>query len=1038
MKPNFYPFLFFTIVLSGTIFAGALPNKKTYKTVIGSSVNVSQANSSTTPDLTAITKNLNTFLKKTGRSLPRQSAAVPQNSVRQNLVSPGQSNTVRNIHWNQETTTPRFIELDPTSALTSAGTQSAEKRTSNAKDFLSMNRSILKITDPQNEFQLKNLRTDQFQSSHLRFTQMYQGIEVWAKEIVVHTDARGNVISASGVYEPTPRSITNLEGTVDRSSAISEVLSDLEKKGITKGLSPDMAKLVGYAGPSAKKVIWHDKNHIPHLAWVVEVMPKLSQDWYYFIDAASGQVLNSYNNVCYDGATTGSGVDLNGVTRNFGTYQVGSNYYMVDASQPMFNASQSAVPDSMVGAIVGLDLRNHDLSSQSSIYYVASTNNQWTDHASISALYNAIVTYNYYRTYHNRNSIDDKGMTINSIIHATENGQPMENAFWSGQVMCYGDGQTFFKPLPGGLDVAAHEMTHGVTQYSAGLEYQDQSGALNESISDVFGTLVDTLNWTIGELVVKDLTTFPSGSLRDLSNPHNGGSAGSNAWQPATMSEFVTTTQDNGGVHVNSGIPNHAFYLAATAIGRHEAGQIWYRALTLYLTRSSQFVDARIATEKAATDLYGAASNEVTSIKSAWDGVGVVEGNATPPPPNSTLTGAEWILVTNTDPSDPNSIYMVKTTVTSSADYHPLTTTVVNNRPAVSDATGVIIFVDSDNNLRALAADPNNPQESLIDTSRVWNSVAIGPGLSSLALTSIFQDTTIYYFDLVANVAKSFKIVTQAFDAADVKTALYANALSFDPTGKFLLFDAYNQIKNSTGGTLNFWNINLLDIQAEKMSSVFPPLSEGINVGNPSYSKISPTRFTFDYLDTKKSQFYVYAADFNTGAVGTVAGPLAVAGYPTYSRDDKTIAYHTTEDVSGVLHESVKQMPLNANMIEGTGTSAEYVVDATYPDWFVIGTRTTDVKDNTGSLPYSFELMQNYPNPFNPSTKISYRLPMSSFVVLKIYDNVGREVSTLVNGQENAGRHEVMFDGSRLASGIYFYRIEAGSFVQTRKLVLMK
>ena len=291
-------------------------------------------------------------------------------------------------------------------------------------------------------------------------------------------------------------------------------------------------------------------------------------------------------------------------------------------------------------------------------------------------------------------------------------------------------------------------MTHGVTQYSANLEYQNQSGALNESWSDVFGALVDTLNWTMGELIVKDFTSFPTGALRDLKNPHNGGTQGSASWQPATMSEYQQLSNDqngdNGGVHINSGIPNHAFYLAATSIGRIKAGQIWYRALTVYLTRTAQFIDARIATEKAATDLYGhqVMSCRLLKVHGIMSRCLKAANNAGPP---SQLTGNQWILMTNNNKS---VMYMAKTTITSTSDIYPLSSTPVLNRPAVTDASGIVLFVDGDHRLKVLYANPSNPQEQYLDTSAIWRGVAAGPGLNSIALISKYQNTTIYYFDL--------------------------------------------------------------------------------------------------------------------------------------------------------------------------------------------------------------------------------------------------------------------------------------------------
>jgi Zn-dependent metalloprotease len=907
----------------------------------------------------------------------------------------------------------------------------------NSKDFLLRNKELIKIKNPDSEFELKNHFRDDLGLSHLKFTQKYLGLEVWGKEIVVHMDINGNVVSLNGRFIPTPSFISSLTEKISEGEALRITLNST---GITNTeVSNDIKFLTGYEKPVVRKIIWCDELQIPHLAWFVEVRKGLFQDWYYFLDAIDGTVLNFYNNVTYDGAATGTGTDLNGVSRTFGTYQIGSNYYMIDASQPMFDAANSQLPNNPKGAIVTLNLSYKDLSSENPIYYFTSTTNTWSDPAAISAHYNTTASYKFYNDELNRNSIDNNGMTIYSIVHATEGNQPMDNAFWTGKVMCFGDGATAFKPLAGALDVVAHEMSHGVTQYSANLEYQGQSGALNESMSDVFGAMVDNVNWTLGELIVKDYSLFPSGALRDMENPHNGGTPGSPSWQPANMSEFVNTTQDNGGVHINSGIPNRVFYLAATSIGRSNAARIWYRALTVYLTRNSKFIDARIATVNAAGDIFGATSNEVTQVKNAWDEVGVTDGTGTTPPPPSSITGDNWILMTNTDPLDYNSIYMAKPTITSNSDFYALSTTPVFNKPAVSDATGLVMFIDKQYNLRSLNANPGDPSETVVDNSGVWWSVAVGPGLNSLALTSVYSDTSIYYFDLVNNISIQFKIVTPSYDAPDAKTALYADALSFDPTGRFLLFDAYNEIKNSDGSTLGFWTINILDISTGQMGSVFPPLPAGIDIGNPSWSKTSSTHFVFDFFDETSKECYVRAADFNTNSVGFIAGPLSVIGYPTYSGDDKTVAYHTTAYYQSPLYDAINKIALKDNMIESSGSPQDYVIAATYPYWFVIGNRVSDANDgNNNNIPASFGLSQNYPNPFNPSTKISWQSPVGSHQTLKVYDVLGNEVATLIDEYKPAGRYDVEFNARQLSSGIYFYQLKAGSFVETKKMILLK
>jgi len=209
--------------------------------------------------------------------------------------------------------------------------------------------------------------------------------------------------------------------------------------------------------------------------------------------------------------------------------------------------------------------------------------------------------------------------------------------------MTYGDGNgTSFSPLVT-LDIAGHEMTHGVTQYSANLTYSNESGALNESMSDVFGAMVELYarggvidgdTWKIGEQAYTPAT--PGDALRYMDNPHLKSGGGYTADDdPDHYSERYTGTADSGGVHINSGIGNHAFYLAAaggthhrsgvtvTSIGTTDAAKIWYRALTSYMTSGTNFAGARTAMLSAATDLFGASSAQYNTIATTWCAVGV-------------------------------------------------------------------------------------------------------------------------------------------------------------------------------------------------------------------------------------------------------------------------------------------------------------------------------------------------------------------------------------------------------------------------------
>jgi Zn-dependent metalloprotease len=244
------------------------------------------------------------------------------------------------------------------------------------------------------------------------------------------------------------------------------------------------------------------------------------------------------------------------------------------------------------------------------------------------------ATYDFYFEVFGRNSIDGNGMRLDSTVHYSRN---YDNAFWNGSQMVYGDGDgEIFQRFTKSIDVIGHELTHGVTQFTANLEYQDQPGALNESMSDVFGSLVkqrvlnqtaEQADWLIGEgLFTANVKGVALRSMKAPGTAYDDPVLGKDP-QPAHMDNLYKGTQDNGGVHINSGIPNHAFYLAATEIGGYaweKAGKIWYTALTTRLKSGSNFADAANITIEVAGQLYGEGSPEQNAVRNAWTTVGVI------------------------------------------------------------------------------------------------------------------------------------------------------------------------------------------------------------------------------------------------------------------------------------------------------------------------------------------------------------------------------------------------------------------------------
>lgn len=252
------------------------------------------------------------------------------------------------------------------------------------------------------------------------------------------------------------------------------------------------------------------------------------------------------------------------------------------------------------------------------------------------ALIGAQNTYRFYKEILGRDSIDNRHMAIVSTVHYDKN---YDNAFWDGKQMVYGDGdKKIFGDFTGDPDVIGHELSHGVTQYTGNLEYHNQSGALNEHFSDVMGTCikqwskkqtVDKADWLIGDKVL-----LGPGALRSMKNPgeaYNTPLLGKDE-QPATMDNYKqmpdNDDNDNGGVHINSGIPNHAFYLVCMALGGHsydKAVKIWYDTMTNQRIKpTANFAQFAKLTEKSAMILYGADSAADKAVKTAWRQVKVI------------------------------------------------------------------------------------------------------------------------------------------------------------------------------------------------------------------------------------------------------------------------------------------------------------------------------------------------------------------------------------------------------------------------------
>lgn len=522
------------------------------------------------------------------------------------------------IHLNKANGNPNFIigDLAENSVNTS---KDAEK-------FMTENKDVFKLET--GGFVNKDTQSDKLGMKHYKNKLVVDGIPVYGSEVVVHTTANGNVYGISGnVTSEVPYKNWNKQFKLNSDKAIKIAENSLNIKG----------KNIEYtAKPKAEPYIYNkDGSWIPVYHVTMQFLSPFPANMKVFVNASNGTIVDS-KNLVKTSATTGTGVGLYGI-RNINLDLINNQYYMRDLTKNTTIETYTAnYGSSLPGTVVNDADNKFDFSSQFD---------------AVDVHYNSGAVYDFYKNNFNINSFDNRGTTIKSTVLYRDPrypNEPFDNAFWNGSQMVYGDcSGTYFDHIGSALDVVGHEFTHAITDRTANLEYEYQSGALNESFSDVFGYFIEGENndWLMGEDCYTPNT--PNDALRSLADPTLYG-------QPAHMDNYrnLPNTQqgDWGGVHINSGIPNKAFYLAATSINDNsKLQQVYYRALTLYLTQYSQFIDAKNALVQAANDLYpGTTIAQKISDAFAQVGIGQASSASDTYESNNTLSTAYGPLSSGT------------------------------------------------------------------------------------------------------------------------------------------------------------------------------------------------------------------------------------------------------------------------------------------------------------------------------------------------------------------------------------------------------
>lgn len=459
---------------------------------------------------------------------------------------------------------------------------------------------------------------DASKMTHVRSRQTTRGLRIEGAELLEHVDDVGRTVAVESTLVPDAEAI-DVQPAISASSARAKAAA-IATGTISKIDDGELEVFAVRRAPSLAYRFTVRTTEPPALLRVT-------------IDAKTGDVLESYDDLQRVAAT---GRSAAGVERSFEVSEAPvqpATWLMVDTT----GASEIHTHTAEYGtAVPGALVASESLDGWDTAKVGAG--------AAVDAHANARVVIDYLKAVHDRAGLDGAGSAIVSSVHFAHG---LDNAFYDpdARVLLYGDGSEIYHPLAGALDVVAHEMFHGVTQATSNLRYVGESGALNEAISDLFACFIEhrvspdpDKNWTIGESVARAAGV----GIRDLRNP-------AAHYQVAHESRYVVTQLDNGGVHINSGIPANAGYLMTVGgtnavsrirvplgIGWERAEKLWYRASTLYFLSTTDFAEAASATLKAAEDL-GYSQQERDVIACAWKAVGVMPGPCAvpsdPPPP---------------------------------------------------------------------------------------------------------------------------------------------------------------------------------------------------------------------------------------------------------------------------------------------------------------------------------------------------------------------------------------------------------------------
>ncbi len=852
------------------------------------------------------------------------------------------------------------------------------------------------------EYNLLKTETDQEGFTHQKYQLFQQGIKVEYATYTLHSK-NGKIASMSGEYYNIKN--TNTTPTISAQDAFNIAKNHIGANSYLWENTQE-ASAINYQKPVGELVLLPNMATIGteksseklNLAYKFDIYassPISRGDLY--IDAVSGAVLyynatikhlgefshgakfvNESNN---NSKSESAFVAANAATRYSGTQQIqtilsGSSYVLNDNTRGggvvTYNSAKTATYPS-----TNFTDANND-------WTAAEFNNTNKDNAALDAHWGAEKTYDYFSTTHSRNSYNNAGAQIKSYVHynLVAAGYPdNNNAFWDGTRMTYGDGGTGVFDALTSLDVAAHEIGHAVCSSTANLAYQKESGAMNEGFSDIWGACVENFAapakqpWLIGEDIER---RTGHAALRSMSNPKAEGQpdtyGGTNWINPVCT---PTNNNDQCGVHTNSGVLNHWFYILSigktgtndkgsaynvTGITIAKAAKIAYRLESVYLSANSTYANARTSGIQSAVDLYGAGSAEVIATTNAWYAVGV---------------GAAYVSTTTdtTVPSTPASLTFSGTT-----------STAVN-----------LFWTASTDNVGVTGYNIYN------GTTLAFTAATNSAGLSGLTASTTYN-FTVKAKDAVGNLSASSNAVSVTTLAATT-TVTYCASTSNSTADEKIGKVALGTISNTSTGTAGYEN--------------FTAQSTNVTRGTAYTITITPS-----WTSTKYNEGYGVWIDYNKNGFFTEAGEMVVS--KTASQTTPVTATFTIP-ATATFGSTRMRVSMKYN---GIPTSCETLSYGQVEDYTVNIVAATPITTLTGASNSAntndiFEL-KLYPNPVQDMLTISNSDDTTA--TFKVINLIGQVVKT-------GNMNEKEINVSELVSGVYIFEATNNNETVAKKFI---